>query len=84
MSHYGVLAGLPWDDDREDDDDEMNLFESGGGDSKMSITSLPNTTTCVPAKQLSTTSLLSYMFHTAVPASTISLRLCIPNGSALL
>jgi hypothetical protein len=36
MSRYGVLARLPWDDDREDDDDEMNLFESSGGDSKMS------------------------------------------------
>jgi hypothetical protein len=37
------------------------------------IASLPNTTTHVLAKQLSTTLLLSYMFHTAVPASTISL-----------
>jgi hypothetical protein len=37
MSRYGALTGLPWDDDcEEDDDNEMNLFESGGGDSKMS------------------------------------------------
>jgi hypothetical protein len=49
-----------------------------------SIASLPNTTTRVLAKQLSTTSSLSYTFYTAVPAGTISLRLHIPNGSALL
>jgi hypothetical protein len=40
MSRYGVLARLPWDDDQEDDD-EMNLFKSGGGDSKMSSPSTP-------------------------------------------
>jgi hypothetical protein len=34
MSRYGALAGLPWDDDCEDDN-EMDLFEVGGGDSKM-------------------------------------------------
>jgi hypothetical protein len=40
MSQYGALAGSPWDDDREEDDnDEMNMFESGGGDSKMSLPS---------------------------------------------
>jgi hypothetical protein len=35
MSQYGALTGSPWDDDHEDDD-EMDLFEAGGGDSKMS------------------------------------------------
>jgi hypothetical protein len=34
MSCYGVPARLPFDDDHEDND-EMDLFEVGGGDSKM-------------------------------------------------
>jgi hypothetical protein len=45
MSCYGALAGLPWDDNREEDDDEMNLFESSSGDSKMSLPSTPVTPT---------------------------------------
>jgi hypothetical protein len=37
MSQCGALAGSPWDDNHEEEeDDEMNLFESGDGDSKMS------------------------------------------------
>jgi hypothetical protein len=40
MSRYGLLARSPWDDNREEDDDnEMNLFESSGRDSKMSLPS---------------------------------------------
>jgi hypothetical protein len=43
MSRYGALAGLPWDDDHEEEEEEdkMNLFESRGGDSKMSSPSAP-------------------------------------------
>jgi hypothetical protein len=49
MSRYGALTGLPWDDDQEDDNDEMNLFESGGGDSKMSLPSTSKAVSGPPA-----------------------------------
>jgi hypothetical protein len=33
-----VLARSPWDDDQEDDnDDEMNMFDATSGDSKMAL-----------------------------------------------
>jgi hypothetical protein len=45
-----VLAGAPWDDNQEEDDDnEMNLFESRGGDSKMSLLSASKTVSGPPA-----------------------------------
>jgi hypothetical protein len=49
MSWYGALAGSPWDDDCKEDDDEMNLFESGGGDSKMSSPSASKAVSGPPA-----------------------------------
>jgi hypothetical protein len=50
MSRYGAHARSPWDDDREEDDnDEMNLFESGGGDSKMSLPSASKAVSGPPA-----------------------------------
>jgi hypothetical protein len=51
MSHFGVLARLPWDDDQEEEeeDNEMNLFKSGGGDSKMSLPSASRSVSGPPA-----------------------------------
>jgi hypothetical protein len=48
MSQYGALAGSPWDDNCEDDD-EMDLFEVGGGDSKMSSPSTSKVVSGPPA-----------------------------------
>jgi hypothetical protein len=39
----------PWDDDHKEEDDEMNLFESGGGDSKMSSPSASKAVSGPPA-----------------------------------
>jgi hypothetical protein len=48
MSRYGALVGLPWDDNCVEEDDEMNLFESRGGDSKMSSPSAPKAVSGLP------------------------------------
>jgi hypothetical protein len=51
MSRYGALTRSPWDDNQEEEveDDEMNLFESGGGDSTISLPSTPRTVSGPPA-----------------------------------
>jgi hypothetical protein len=48
MSWYGALAGLPWDDDHEDNN-EMDLFEVGSGDSKMLSPSTSKVVSGLPA-----------------------------------